>query len=288
MRIGGIKSDPRKARSYREFLYILPFIILVGLFSYFPLYGWIYAFHDYQPPKPITAETFVGLKWFSYIISNPVRTADVLRVLRNTFAISGISLFFSWFPMIFAVFLNEIKCRPYQKFVQTVTTLPNFISWVLVFSVAFNVFGSNGAVNSVLLDLKLIDKPISFLKSKDHMWFKMWLWLTWKNAGWAAIMYLAAITGIDEQMIEAARVDGATRMHRALGDAGIPFDRKSFLPHITLVRKAQLRRGTKLGELPLPAAETRAARVSLMLSTRGKSGMIYTELGAVGAREGRA
>ncbi|MBQ6466153.1 MAG: RNA 2',3'-cyclic phosphodiesterase [Oscillospiraceae bacterium] len=78
------------------------------------------------------------------------------------------------------------------------------------------------------------------------------------------------------------------RLRRALGDAGIPFDRKSFLPHITLVRKAQLRRGTKLGELPLPAAETRAARVSLMLSTRGKSGMIYTELGAVGAREGRA
>ena len=205
-------SDPRKLRSYKEFLYILPFIILVGLFSYFPLYGWIYAFHDYRPPKPISAETFVGLKWFAYIVSNPVRTADVLRVLRNTFAISGISLFFSWFPMIFAVFLNEIRCRPYQKFVQTVTTLPNFISWVLVFSIAFNVFGSNGAVNSVLMDLGVIAKPIAFLKSNKHIWFKMWLWLTWKNAGWAAIMYLAAITGIDEQMIEAARVDGATRM----------------------------------------------------------------------------
>ena len=63
-----------------------------------------------------------------------------------------------------------------------------------------------------VLDLGLIDKPISFLKSKEHLWFKMWLWLTWKNAGWAAIMYLAAITGIDEQMIEAAKVDGATRM----------------------------------------------------------------------------
>ena len=204
--------DPKKARSYREFLYILPFILLVAVFSYFPLYGWVYAFHDYQPPKPISAETFVGLKWFAYIVSNPVRVADVLRVLRNTFAMSGISLLFSWFPMIFAVFLNEIKCRPYQKFVQTVTTLPNFISWVLVFSIAFNVFGSNGAVNSVMMDMGLISKPISFLKSKEHLWFKMWLWLTWKNAGWAAIMYLAAITGIDEQMIEATRVDGATRM----------------------------------------------------------------------------
>ena len=202
----------KKKRSYQEFLYILPFIILVGIFAYFPLYGWIYAFHDYQPPKPITAETFVGFKWFTYIFSNPTRAADVLRVLRNTFAISGISLFFSWFPMIFAVFLNEIRCRPYQRFVQTVTTLPNFISWVLVYSVAFNVLSSTGAVNTVLMNAGLIQKPILFLQSKTHVWFRMWLWLTWKNAGWAAIMYLAAITGIDEQMLEAARVDGATRM----------------------------------------------------------------------------
>ena len=92
------------------------------------------------------------------------------------------------------------------------TTLPNFISWVLVYAFAFTLFGTNGAVNSILKDLGLIDKSISFLQSTDHLWFKMWLWLTWKNAGWAAIMYLAAISGIDEQMIEAAKVDGATRM----------------------------------------------------------------------------
>jgi putative aldouronate transport system permease protein len=202
----------KKRRSYIEFLYILPLLILVALISYYPLYGWIYAFHDYQPPKPISAETFVGLKWFEYIWSNPVRLADVGRVLINTFAMSGISLLFSWFPMIFAVFLNEIRCKPYRKFVQTVTTLPNFISWVLVFSVAFNVLSSTGAVNSVLMSLGWIDKPIAFLSSKEHVWFRMWLWLTWKNAGWAAIMYLAAISAIDEQMIEAAKVDGATRM----------------------------------------------------------------------------
>lgn len=202
----------KRRRSITEFLYILPFLLLVALFAYFPLYGWIYAFHDYRPPYPITNETFVGLKWFNYIISNPARVRDIVRVLRNTLAMSGISLLFSWFPMIFAVFLNEIRCRPYRKFVQTVTTLPNFISWVLVFSIAFNVFGSNGAVNSVLQSMGVISEPISFLKSSEHVWFRMWLWLTWKNAGWAAIMYLAAISGIDEQMIEAAKVDGATRM----------------------------------------------------------------------------
>lgn len=206
------RISPRKMRSYKEFLLILPFLAVVALFSYFPLYGWVYAFHDYRPPKPITAETFVGFKWFLTIVNNPVRTNDILRVLRNTFAMSGISLLFSWFPMVFAIFLNEIKCRPYKKFVQTVTTLPNFISWVLVYSIAFNVFSSTGAINTVMMDLGLIEKPIAFLKSSENIWFKMWLWLTWKNAGWAAIMYLAAITGIDDQMMEAAKVDGATRM----------------------------------------------------------------------------
>ena len=202
----------KKRRSYQEFLYILPFILLVAMFSYFPLYGWRYAFHDYQPPFPISSENFVGLKWFEYIVNKPARVKDILRVLRNTFAMSGISLLFSWFPMIFAVFLNEIKCKRYRKFVQTATTLPNFISWVLVFSIAFNVLSSTGAVNVVLQDLGLIREPIAFLKSSEHVWFRMWLWLTWKNAGWAAIMYLAAISAIDEQMIEAAKVDGATRM----------------------------------------------------------------------------
>ena len=206
------KLSERKLRSYKEFLYILPFLIIVALFSYFPLYGWIYAFHDYRPPFPITSETWVGLKWFATIVNNPVRLENILRVLRNTFAMSGISLLFSWFPMVFAVFLNEIQCKPFRKFVQTVTTLPNFISWVLVYALAFSLFSTTGAVNSLLTELGLIDKPIAFLKSSEHIWFKMWLWLTWKNAGWAAIMYLAAISGIDDQMIEAAKVDGATRM----------------------------------------------------------------------------
>ena len=206
------RLSPKAKRSYIEFAYILPFLLLVAVFSYFPLYGWVYAFHDFVPPKPINSETFVGFKWFVSLFSNPVKSADVVRVMRNTLAMSGISLLFSWFPMIFAVFLNEIKCRPYRKFVQTATTLPNFISWVLVFSIAFNVFGSNGAVNAVLKDMGVITESISFLKSSEHVWFRMWLWLTWKNAGWAAIMYLAAISAIDEQMIEAAKVDGATRM----------------------------------------------------------------------------
>ncbi len=202
----------KKWRSYQEFLYILPFLVIVLLFSYYPLYGWVYAFFDYKPPQALTPDKFVGLKWFQYMVENQVKVKQLLQVLRNTFAISGLSLLFSWFPMMFAVFLNEIKCVPFKKFVQTVTTIPNFISWVLVFSIAYSVLNSTGVVNTVLMNLHVIDRPIDFLKSTEHIYFKQWLWLTWKNAGWAAIMYIAAITGIDEQMIEAAKVDGASRM----------------------------------------------------------------------------
>jgi len=199
-------------KSYREFLYILPFIILVAIFAYYPLYGWVYAFFDYKPPFPLSMDKFVGLKWFKSMVENEVKIAKLLEVLRNTFAMSGLSLLFSWFPMFFAIFLNEIKCKPFRKFVQTVTTLPNFISWVLVYAIAFCIFNSTGPVNSVLMNMGLIESPKLFLQSSDHVWFEMWLWLTWKNAGWSAIMYIAAITSIDEELIEAAKVDGATRM----------------------------------------------------------------------------
>ncbi len=207
-----MKKSKKKWRSYQEFLYILPFILIVLVFSYYPLYGWIYAFFDYRPPKPLSKDLFVGLKWFKIMVENEVKVKQLLGVLRNTFAISGISLLFSWFPMIFAVFLNEIKCVPFKKFVQTVTTIPNFISWVLVYAIAYSIFCSSGVINQVLLSMGVIEKPILFLQSAEHVYFKQWLWLTWKNAGWAAIMYIAAITGIDEELKEAARVDGANRM----------------------------------------------------------------------------
>lgn len=204
--------NKRKLRSYREFLYIVPFLILVAIFSYYPLYGWAYAFFDYKPPFPLTKESFVGFKWFISMVENPIKVKQLWEVLRNTFANSGLSLLFSWFPMVFAVFLNEIKCTPFKKFVQTITTLPNFISWILVYSIAYSVLSSTGVVNSVLTSLGIVDKPLLFLQSSEHVYLKMWLWLTWKNAGWAAIMYIAAISGIDTEMNEAAKVDGASRM----------------------------------------------------------------------------
>lgn len=209
-----IQKNKKKWDAFKLFLYILPFLILVLIFSYYPLYGWIYAFFDYKPPKPFSWDDFVGLKWFYSLVETDVKINQLLQVLKNTFAMSAITLGTSWLPMIFAVFLNELKCVRFRKFVQTVTTLPNFISWVLVYSVAFSLFNSTGMMNTLLASLGIIspDEPILFLQSSDHVWLTQWLWLTWKNLGWASIMYIAAISGIDNEMYEAARVDGATRM----------------------------------------------------------------------------
>ena len=192
------KIDKKKWYSIKLFLFVLPVIALVLLFSYYPLYGWLYAFYDYRPPRPFSDAEFVGLKWFKSLVENPVKVAQLWQVLKNTFAMSGITL--------------GIKCVPFRKFVQTVTTLPNFISWVLVYSVAFSLFNSTGMMNTLLLNLGLIKEPVLFLQSSEHVWLTQWLWLTWKNLGWAAIMYIAAISSIDDELFQAAKVDGATRM----------------------------------------------------------------------------
>jgi putative aldouronate transport system permease protein len=172
----------------------------------------MYAFYDYKPPKTLANCPFVGFKWFASLVSSETKIQQIVQVLKNTFAMSGLTLGTSWLPMIFAVFLNEIRGVKFRKFVQTVTTLPNFVSWVMVYSIAFSLFNSTGMLNSLLLKSGLIEQPILFLQSSSHVWFTQWLWLTWKNLGWAAIMYIAAISSIDDEMIQAARVDGATRM----------------------------------------------------------------------------
>ncbi|WP_070042969.1 ABC transporter permease [Robinsoniella peoriensis] len=201
----------KKKQGVKLFLYILPFMLLLLVFSYYPLYGWIYAFFDYRPPIKLADTEFVGLFWFRSIFSSGTKIKQLLGVLRNTFAMSGLGILTSWMPMAFAIFLSELKSKKFNKLVQTLTTLPNFISWVLVFFMAFTMFSSSGVVNNLLVDNGLIDAPIQFLQSDNHVWLTMWLWATWKGLGWGSIMYLAAISGIDQSQYEAARVDGAGR-----------------------------------------------------------------------------
>lgn len=201
----------RKKQGMEYFLWILPFIILVFLFSYFPLHGWVYSFFDYKPPRSLANCEFVGLQWFKMLFTNETQVSQLIQVMKNTFAMSSLGLVTSTFPLAFAILLNEIKCKWFRTFVQTFTTLPNFISWVLVFSVAFNLFSSTGMVNSLLVDAGIISQPIKFLDSDAHTYLWMLLWNVWKTLGWGAIIYLASIAGIDQELYEAASIDGANR-----------------------------------------------------------------------------
>ena len=201
-------------KKYRLFLMMLPFLLAVFLFAYLPLYGWSYAFYNYKFGVPMDQQEFVGLKWFAEMFSNDANRVNVVRVLKNTLGMSGLNLATSWLPMAFAIFLNEITRTRFKKFVQIFTTLPNFISWALVFSFALCLFAADtGIFSKLMMSLGLNDpaNPTVWLNSSDHIWLKMWAWSTWKGLGWGAIMYLAAISGIDQELYEAAKVDGAGR-----------------------------------------------------------------------------
>ena len=192
----------------------LPFCLLVLVFSYFPLFGWIYAFFDYRPPLRLSDVEFVGLKWFTSLVQNPVQVQQILEVLRNTFAISGLNILASVFPVAFAIFLAEARSARFKKSVQVLTTLPNFVSWVLIFALCFSLMSTEGVINTVLQSLGVIDAPVNWLIRNNHTWLFMTFLTLWKTIGWNAIIYFAAISGIDQEMYEAADVDGAKRFEK--------------------------------------------------------------------------
>lgn len=199
---------------YQLFLLFLPFLALCIVFSYIPLLGWRYAFFDYKAGGTISKENFVGLKWFLFLFQNEATRADLVRVLRNTLAMSGLGLATSWCSMAFAIFLCEIKSLRFRRLVQTFTTIPNFISWVLVYAVAFAIFSTDGFVSSLLMNAGVMENGVNFLMSNEHMWIKMLAWGMWKGLGWNAIIYIAAISGIDQGLYEAASIDGAGRFQK--------------------------------------------------------------------------
>lgn len=199
-------------QKYKLFLLLLPFLALAFLFAYLPLWGWRYAFYDYNAGDALTSKNFVGFKWFTMLFQNRATRADIIRVLKNTLAMSGLGLGFSWVAMVFAIFLCEIKNVRVRRFIQTFTTIPNFISWVLVYSIACVIFSSDGLISNLLVAHG--GSSINFLMSSKHIWLKMFLWGQWKGIGWNAIIYIAGIAGIDQQLYEAATVDGAGRFQK--------------------------------------------------------------------------
>jgi putative aldouronate transport system permease protein len=202
----------RRREGFRLFLMVLPFMAVTFILSYLPLWGWSYAFFNYKPGIPLSSRNFVGWENFRMIVMDEWALRDIGRVMTNTLGMHLIGFLTSPIGMFYAIFLNEIKHIRYRKMIQTFTTIPNFISWVLVYSVAYSMFAiDDGFVNRILLQMGVIDRSIPFLSGSDHVWIGMWAWGTWKGLGWGAIVYIAAIQGIDQELYEAARVDGAGR-----------------------------------------------------------------------------
>lgn len=207
-----IEGKWRLTEDFKLFLLMIPVLALVFVFSYLPLAGWRYAFYYYRPGFPLNRCEFVGLKWFHTLFGNSYQFSEIMRVLKNTIGISLLNMATSVFPVIFAIFLSEMKSLKFRKLVQITTTLPNFISWVLVYSFAFSMFSvDTGFFNRLLIRMGVVDSGINFLASSSHIWLKMTVWNLWKSLGWSAIMYIAAIAGIDQELYEAARIDGAGR-----------------------------------------------------------------------------
>ncbi|SFT06796.1 sugar ABC transporter permease [Paenibacillus sp. BC26] len=213
VRVSYAASLRKKILSDRTKLFMLglPIILLVLIFQYIPLAGWVLAFFDYKPGIPLAKTPFVGLKFFELITTSG---NDLLNALKNTLAFYFLNLLTSPLPVIFAILLSEVKHTSFQRVVQTIITLPHFVSWVIVFSLAFSVFSNDGLLNELLMNLHLIKEPTNLLGNGDAVWIFQTMLGIWKSLGWGTIIYLAAIIGIDQELYDAAHVDGAGRFRR--------------------------------------------------------------------------
>ena len=190
-----------------------PCIAFIILFSYVPLYGWIYSFFEYKPGIPLSHTPFVGLKFFKMAIEDP----QMINSVINTLAMNFLGILTLPASAIFAIMLNEMNSKRYSKIVQISITLPNFMSYVIIYSVFFLFFApGDGIINTVLTNLGLIKTPTDILANSDLVWFFQTAVRLWKEVGFGTIIYLAAIAGIDPEIYNAADVDGAGRLRKII------------------------------------------------------------------------
>lgn len=181
------------------------------IFNYIPMYGMIIAFKEYNIVKSIAEAPWVGLQHFRELYEDE----DLRYVIKNTLGISLIKLLIGFpLPIIFALFLNEVRSIRYKKAIQTISYLPHFLSWVVLGGILATWLADVGIVNNILLALNLIDKPISYLAEPSYFWTIVISSDIWKELGWSAIIYLAAIAGVSPEMYEAATIDGAGRFQK--------------------------------------------------------------------------
>ncbi|NLO82098.1 MAG: sugar ABC transporter permease [Clostridiales bacterium] len=203
-----------KLQIYRQ-VFVWMGMLFLFIFSYIPMVGIIIAFKDYKLATGFTGfftSQWVGFKYFIEFFNE----LNCWQIVRNTVVISLLKLVFTFpVPIILAITLNEVRRARLKRVVQTVSYLPHFISWVVVSGILFSFLNSqNGLLNQVLLLLGITEEPLSFLSEPKYFWPMLVISDIWKGMGWWAIIFLAAITGVDLQLYEAAIVDGAGRLQR--------------------------------------------------------------------------
>lgn len=201
-----------KKRSCRSFylMLLLP-VALVFVYSYIPMAGIVISFMDYKPALGFVGSRFIGLEHFRTLFNNP----QFSQALENTVVIAFWKIVFGLVvPVTFALLLNEVRNTAYKRVAQTVVYLPHFISWVLMSGIIIDFLSATGAMNQLLGLFGM--EPVLFLL--DNKLFKPVLIVTdiWKSFGWGTIIYMAALTGVDPNLYEAAAIDGAGRWKQTL------------------------------------------------------------------------
>lgn len=200
----GVKRD--------RFLYLLalPGIVFFILFKYVPMWGILISFQDYSPYQGMWASPWIGFEHYIRFFSNP----DFLILFRNTMAINLLSLiFFFPLPILLSVMMNELRGNKFRKTIQSIVYLPHFLSWVIIVGITFLLLSTGeGIVNQLLVAAGL--NKIDFLTNPNYFWFLLTVQSIWKDAGWGTVLFLAAMAGIDPQLNEAAKIDGAGRLRQ--------------------------------------------------------------------------
>ncbi len=201
----------------------LPFVLYIILFRYVPLWGWTMAFQNYKPAKSFFDQTWVGFKTFvelfrttNFVTGETSWNLEFLRDLRNTIGMSIISTVLGYISaIIIAVFLNEVRIIGIKRFVQTVSYLPHFLSWVIVTGLVANVLNvEDGILNNILLKFNIVKTPVQWLAVPKYFWHIIGWTYVWKEVGWNTIVYLGAMTAIDPCLYEAAEIDGCGRFRK--------------------------------------------------------------------------
>lgn len=198
-------------KSKHYYLMFLPPFLYYVIFHYIPMYGVVISFEDYTVFKGITGSPWVGFKHFESFLGDPY----FYQIFRNTILIGIYHILFSFpAPIILALLFNELKHSGFKRFVQTVSYLPHFLSTVVVVGMIVHFFSHSGIVNQVLVKLGM--PPVHFLMLPE--WFRT-VYISseiWQTIGWGAIIYLAALSAVDPQLYEAAKIDGANRWKQML------------------------------------------------------------------------